>query len=44
MNQTSPVIVSRSGAVGIIELARPEKFNCLSLACHAAIEAAVDGF
>ncbi len=44
MSQTSPVVVSRSGAIGIIELARPEKFNCLSLACHAALEAAVDGF
>jgi enoyl-CoA hydratase len=40
----SPLAVSREGAVGIIELARPEKFNCLSLAVHAAIEAAMDEF
>ena len=43
-NQASPVVVSRSGAVGIIELARPEKFNCLSMSAHAGIEAALDGF
>ena len=40
----SPVIVSRDGAVGIIELARPDKFNCLSLAVIAALEAAMDQF
>jgi len=44
MSQTSPVVVSRADAVGIIELARPEKFNCLSLSVHAGIEAAIDGF
>ena len=44
MIQTSPVEISRAGAVGIIELARPEKFNCLSMSVHAAIEAAIDGF
>jgi enoyl-CoA hydratase len=44
MIQTSPVEISRAGAVGIVELARPEKFNCLSLSVHAAIEAAIDGF
>jgi hypothetical protein len=44
MSQTSPVVVSRAGAVGIVELARPEKFNCLSMSVHAAIEAAIDGF
>jgi enoyl-CoA hydratase len=43
-DQASPVVVSRSGAVGIIELARPEKFNCLSMAVHAALEAAIDEF
>lgn len=44
MNPSSSVLVSRSGAVGIIELARPDKFNCLSLAAHAAIEEALDAF
>jgi enoyl-CoA hydratase len=40
----SPVAVSRAGAVGVIELARPDKFNCLSMAVHGAIEAAIDEF
>ena len=44
MSQTSSLVVSREGAVGIIELARPEKFNCLSMSVHAGIEAAIDGF
>ncbi len=44
MNDSSPVVLSRSGAVGIIELARPEKFNCLSLFVYAVIEAAIDEF
>lgn len=44
MSQASPVAVSRVGAVGIIELARPEKFNCLSLSVHAGIEAAINEF
>jgi enoyl-CoA hydratase len=39
-----PLVEGREGAVGIIELARPEKFNCLSLAVHAGIEAAMNGF
>ena len=43
-NQASPVVVSRSGTVGIIELARPEKFNCLSMSVHEGIEAALDEF
>jgi enoyl-CoA hydratase len=44
MSGVSPLVVGREGAVGILELARPEKFNCLSLALHAAIEAAMDEF
>jgi enoyl-CoA hydratase len=44
MTEQSVVAVSRAGTVGIIELARPDKFNCLSLAVFAAIEAAVDDF
>jgi enoyl-CoA hydratase len=39
-----PVLVTHDGAVGVIELARPEKFNCLSLEVHGAIAAALDGF
>jgi len=39
-----PVVVGREGAVGVIELARPDKFNCLSMAVHGAFEAALDEF
>ena len=38
------VVVRREGDVGIVELARPDKFNCLSFAVHAAIAQAFDGF
>lgn len=44
MSAEQPLVEGREGAVGIIELARPEKFNCLSLAVHAGIEAAMNGF
>ncbi|MBC7137440.1 MAG: enoyl-CoA hydratase/isomerase family protein [Defluviimonas sp.] len=37
---SEPVIASIEGSVGIIELARPEKFNCLSLEVHEHIAAA----
>jgi len=37
---SDPVAVSTEGNVGIIELARPEKFNCLSLQVHECISAA----
>jgi enoyl-CoA hydratase/carnithine racemase len=37
---TSPVNATTEGSVGIIELARPEKFNCLSLEVHERICAA----
>ena len=40
----APVVVSREGSVGVLELARPDKFNCLSLAVHKAIETALDEF
>jgi enoyl-CoA hydratase len=43
-SNASPINVSVSGAVGIIELARPEKFNCLSLAVYTALDAALAGF
>ena len=44
MSELSPVIVSRSNRIGIIELARPDKFNCLSIDVYVAIEAAMDDF
>lgn len=37
---SAPVNVTSQGAVGIIELARPEKFNCMSNAAMTAIDAA----
>ncbi|KPQ08277.1 MAG: enoyl-CoA hydratase [Rhodobacteraceae bacterium HLUCCA12] len=39
-----PVIATTRGATGIIELARPDKFNCLSGAAFTAIDAARAGF
>jgi enoyl-CoA hydratase len=44
MSGAGPVLLDRDGAVGVIELARPEKFNCLSLAVHRALEVALDEF
>ncbi len=42
---SAPVVVtSREGAVGIVELARPDKFNCLSYAVHEGLDAALDEF
>ncbi len=41
---SDPVKVSVEGNVGIIELARPEKFNCLSLEVHELIASARAGF
>lgn len=41
---SDPVNVSVEGSVGIIELARPEKFNCLSLEAHACIFRAREKF
>ncbi|MBE7608114.1 enoyl-CoA hydratase/isomerase family protein, partial [Salmonella enterica subsp. enterica serovar 4:-:1,2] len=37
---SDPVNVSVEGSVGIIELARPEKSNCLSLKAHECISRA----
>ncbi len=39
-----PVNVSAEGSVGIIELARPDKFNCLSLEIHECISRARESF
>ncbi len=41
---SGPVNVSKDGSIGIIELARPDKFNCLSVAVHEAISQARAGF
>ena len=41
---SEPVTVIIQGNVGIIELSRPEKFNCLSLDVHERISAARAGF
>ncbi len=41
---TSPVTTLIDGAVGIIELCRPEKFNCLSLEVHELIDNARAAF
>ncbi len=39
-----PVLTMVEDGVGVIELNRPEKFNCLSLAAHKAIFAACEAF
>lgn len=44
MNEKFPLLVTRVGAVGIIELARPEKYNCLSVSVFSAMETAIDAF
>lgn len=44
MSASQPVEISVDGSVGIVELARPEKFNCLSMAVHRGIDAALDAF
>lgn len=41
---TAPVTISTEGAVGIIELSRPEKLNCLSLEVHELIDRAREDF
>lgn len=38
----APLVVGRDGPVGILELARPEKFNGLSIAMTEGLEAALD--
>ncbi len=40
----SPVATQQDGGVGIIELARPDKFNCLSLEVCQGLGAALDRF
>ena len=44
MSESSPIEVTREGAVAIVELCRPEKFNCQSMALHLALLDAMSGF
>jgi enoyl-CoA hydratase len=44
MPDATPLLATRAGPVGIIELARPEKFNSLSIAVNEALQAALDDF
>jgi enoyl-CoA hydratase len=44
MSNPPPVTTSLVGKVGIIEMARPDKFNCLSNAAFAAIDNALTDF
>lgn len=41
---SAPLNTSIAGSTGVIELARPETFNCLSLETFAALAAALDQF
>jgi len=44
MSDRAPLLVSRAGPVGVVELARPDKFNSLSIAMTEGLQAALDGF
>lgn len=44
MSASSPIEVTRDGAVAIVELCRPEKYNCQSMALHQALLAAMSEF
>jgi enoyl-CoA hydratase len=44
MMEEPPVGVTRERGIGIIELRRPEKFNCLSRRCFESIAEALDDF
>lgn len=44
MSSTMLVNIEKKGCVGVIMLARPEKFNCLSSAVFREIEAALNDF
>lgn len=44
MSDAEPLVVSRDGPVGIVELARPGKFNSLSIAVTEGLQAALDDF
>lgn len=41
---SDPILTRKEGSVGIIELARPEKFNCLSLAVYELVDSARQRF
>lgn len=44
MQEPTPLRVDRAGAVGILELARPDKYNALSIALTGALQSAFDDF
>lgn len=44
MSAASPVLVDQDGAVGMIRLNRPDKFNCLSMDVMRRMTAALDSF
>lgn len=44
MSAGTPLVVTRAGAVGVLELARPDQFNCLSTAAFTALDASLDDF
>src|SRR5690242_13971512 len=44
MTDAAPVVVEQDGAVGVIRLNRPDKFNCLSTDVMRHIAAAMDRF
>ena len=44
MSDAAPLVVSRDGPVGIVELARPGKFNSLSIAITEGLQDALDDF
>ena len=43
-NMSEPILCSKSGTVGIIEVARPDKFNCLSSRAWELIDQARNDF
>lgn len=40
----SPVLITVANGVGVFTINRPDKFNCLSMSVHAALENAIDKF
>ena len=44
MSDAAPLVVTRDGPVGIVELARPEKFNSLSMAMTEGLQLVLDDF
>jgi enoyl-CoA hydratase len=44
MSDPAPLVIGQDGAVGIVELARPAKFNSLTIAMTTGLQAAFDAF